>query len=189
MSARTDSVNRSVLTLLALLLLAAGGVGLATSFGAFGSAPDVLPQGLRDFAADQWWFWLVAGAVCLLIALLALRWLLAQLSTDRVGQVDLTSDERDGRTVVHSGAIADAVENEAEALRGVSSASAHLRDERGRRLSVTVDLTDYADIAEVRRILEERVVGHARQALDDPSLPVDIELRPGRSRSGGRGLL
>ena len=34
-----------------------------------------------------------------------------------------------------------------------------------------------------------RVVGHARQALDDPALPVDIELRPGRARSGGRGLV
>jgi hypothetical protein len=51
-----------------------------------------------------------------------------------------------------------------------------------------VDLTDYADIADVRNALEERVVGHARQAVDDPDLPVDIELRPGHSRSAGRGL-
>ena len=28
----------------------------------------------------------------------------------------------------------------------------------------------------------------ARQAVGDPDLPVDIELRPGTSRSGGRGL-
>jgi hypothetical protein len=36
-------------------------------------------------------------------------------------------------------------------------------------------------------VLEDRVVAHARQAIDDPDLPVDVELRPGR-RSGSRGL-
>ncbi len=45
-----------------------------------------------------------------------------------------------------------------------------------------------ADLAEVRHSLEDRTVPHARQALDDPDLPVDIQLRPDRTRSGGRGL-
>ena len=188
MSSRVDTVNRAVLTLWALLLLAAGGLGSALSFGAFGQAPPVLPDTVRSFAAEQPWFWWVVAAVCLLLALLGLRWLLTQLHTDRVGRLDLTTDDRDGQTVVHAGALTDAVEAEVEALRGVSGASAHLRDQRGRRLSLAVDLTEYADIADVRNALEERVVGHARQAVDDPHLPVDIELRPGHSRSAGRGL-
>ena len=190
MNARVDAGNRVALTLLAVLLLVAGGLGLAKSFGAFGD-PDqpVLPQGLRDVAGDQPWFWWAVAAGCLLLALLALRWLIAQLHTDRVARLDLTTDDRDGLTVCHAGALTDAVENEAETLRGVSAASAHLRDARGRRLTLGVDLTDYADIAEVRRALEDRVVDHARQAIADPALPVDIELRPGAARSGGRGLL
>ncbi len=106
-----------------------------------------------------------------------------------MGRLDLTADERDGLTVVHGGALTDAVEDEATALRGVSGASAHLRDSHGRRLSLTVDLSDHADIAEVRDALEGRVVGHARQAVDDPDLPVDIELRPDRVRAAGRSLL
>jgi hypothetical protein len=190
MSARVNGVNRTLLGLLGLLLLAAGGLGLAVSFGAFGDVgAPVLPQGVRDYANDQPWFWWAVAAACLVLALLGLRWLLAQLSTDRVGRLDLTTDDRDGLTTVHAGALTDAVEAEVEALRGVAGASAHLLDRGGRRLTLSVDLAEYADIAEIRQTLEDRVVGHARQAIDDPNLPVDIELRPSKNRSAGRGIL
>ena len=188
MNARVDAVNRAVLTFVGLLLLAAGGLGLALSFGAFGKRPAVLPDAMRNFAKEQSWFWWAVAAACVLIAALGARWLLAQLRTDRVARLDLTDDERDGVTLLHAGALTSAVEDEAKALRGVVGASAHLRDVRGRRLSLTVDLADYADIAELRDRLESELVGHARQATDDPTLPVDIELRPGQARSGGRGL-
>jgi hypothetical protein len=189
MSPRVDAVNRTVLTLLGLVLLAAGGLGLAYSFGAFGEGEHpVVPQGMRDFAQDQGWFWWAVAGGCLLIALLALRWLLAQLHTDRVGRVDLTTDDRDGLTTLSAGALTEAVESETQQLRGVVGASAHLRERRGRRLLLDVDLAEYADIAEVRQSVEDRVVAHARQAVDDPDLPVDVELRPSASRSGGRGL-
>jgi hypothetical protein len=187
MSRRVDTANRTVLTLLSLLLLGGGGVGLAASSGAFGDPPPVLPEAARTFEDDQPWFWWAVAGVCLLIALLALRWLLAQLHTDRVSRLDLTRDDREGRTVVHAGALTDAVETEAQSFRGVVGASARLVEDRARTLRVAVELADYADVAEVRRVLEDRVVAHARQAVDDPDLPVDLELRPGR-RSGNRGL-
>ncbi|CCH89259.1 conserved exported protein of unknown function [Modestobacter italicus] len=189
MSSRVNGVNRTLLTSLGVLLLVSGGLGLAYSFGAFGDGQHPLvPQGMRDLAADQPWFWWAVAAVCLLIALLALSWLLAQLRTDRVGEVDLTTDDRDGLTTLHGGALTEAVETETEQLRGVVGASAHLRDRRGQRLALSVDLAEYADIAEVRAAVEDRVVAHARRAVDDPDLPVDVELRPSASRSAGRGL-
>lgn len=188
MNPRVDTANRLALTLLGALLLVAGGLGLALSFRAFGENPPLLPQRMRDFARDQPWFWWAIAAGCLLVALLALWWLIAQLRVDRATRLDLTTNDRDGLTVVHSSALTDAVKTEAEALRGVSSASAHLREARGRRLSLAVDLTDYADIVQVRHSLEDEIVDHARQAVGDPDLPVDIELRPGTSRAGGRGL-
>lgn len=188
MRSRVDLVNRVVLTLWGLLLLAAGSLGLALGFGAFGAAPRVLPDGVRSYAREQGWFWWAVAGGCLLLALLGLRWLLAQLHTDRAGRLDLTHDDRDGLTVVYASALTDAVEAEARALRGVSDASAQLRDQRGRRLALAVGLTDYADIAEVRAALEGQVVGHLRQAVDDPELPVDVQLRFGASRSAGRGL-
>jgi hypothetical protein len=190
MSTRVNGINRVVETLFALLLLAAGGLGLAVSFGAFGDADTpLLPQDMRDFARDQGWFWWAVAGACLILALLGLCWLLAQLRTDRVGRLDLTQDDREGLTTVHAGALTDAVEDEAQSLRGVVNASAHLLDQGGRRLTLSVDLAEYADIAEIRQTLEDRVVGHARQAVDDPDLPVDIELRPGKTRSASRGLL
>jgi hypothetical protein len=189
MSARVNGVNRTVVTVLGLVLLAAGVLGLLYGADVFGDGPHpVLPQGMRDLAADEGWFWWAVAGACLVLALLGLRWLLAQLQTDRVSRLDLTADDRDGLTTVHAGALTTAVEGEVAGIRGVTNASAHLRDTRGRRLALTVDLTDYADIAEVRRDLEDRVVPHARQAIDDPGLPVDIELRPSTSRSRGRGL-
>jgi hypothetical protein len=189
MSARVDGVNRALLTLLGLVLLAAGALGLAWSFNAFGHGRHpLLPLGMRDFARHQHWFWWAVAAACLIVALLALRWLLAQLHTDRVGRLDLTTDDRDGLTTVSASALTDAVETETEGLRGVTGASAQLLDQRGRRLTLAVDLADYADIAEVRQTLEDRVIAHARQAIDDSALPVDVELRPAASRSAGRGL-
>ncbi|WNV75124.1 alkaline shock response membrane anchor protein AmaP [Geodermatophilus sp. DSM 44513] len=187
MSRRVDTANRTVLALLGLLLAGGGGVGLAAGSGAFGDPPPVLPEQARAYPGEQPWFWWAVAGGCLLVALLALRWLLAQLHTDRVGRLDLTRDDRDGRTVVHAGALADAVEAEARSLRGVLGASARVVEHRGRTLRVAVELADHADVAEVRRVLEDRVVAHARQAVDDPDLPVDVELRPGR-RAGSRGL-
>jgi hypothetical protein len=187
MSRRVDTANRTVLALLGLLLLGGGAAGLAAGFGAFGDPPSVLPEPARRFEDQQPWFWWAVAGGCLLVALLALRWLLAQLHTDRIGRLDLTRDDREGRTVVHAGALTDAVEEEARSLRGVVGASARLVEDRARTLTLAVELADHADVAEVRRGIEDRVVAHARQAVDDPELPVDVELRPGR-RSGRRGL-
>ncbi len=128
------------------------------------------------------------AAGCLLLAVLGLLWLLAQLPTE--GEPHGPHDGR-SRGVDHRAdpALADAVEAEVGKLRGVGGASATVIDRRGRRVDLTVDLTEYADIGEIRRTLEERVVVHARQAVDDPDLPIDIELRPGKARSGGRAVL
>lgn len=182
-----DGTNRAVLALLGLLLLAGGLLGLLLSLGVLApgqAGSPVVPDAVRTFAAQTPWFWWAVAAACLILALLGLRWLLAQLHSDRVGRLDLTDNVRDGLTTVHAGAVTSAVEAEAQTIRGIADASAQLRGEQGHRLDLAVDLTDYADIADVRNQLQERLVPHVRQALDDPELPVAIELRPDRT---GRG--
>lgn len=191
MRTRVDGANRAVLTLLGLLLLAAGAFGLALSLGGFGaqraSAP-LLPTQLRSYADHTPWFWWVVAAGCLMLTLMALRWLIAQLHTDSVSRLDLTTDERDGVTTVHAGAVTNAVESQARTIRGVTDASAHLRGQTLNRLHLAVDLSDYADIAAIRTHLQDTLVPHLRQAIGNPDLPVEIELRPGAARSAGRGL-
>ena len=99
MSRRVDGANRAVLFLLGLLCALAGGLGLATSLGAFGAAPARArsPRQLHRFAADRPWFWWAVAAGCLLLAFLGARWLLAQLRVDRLQRLDLTTDDRTGR--------------------------------------------------------------------------------------------
>jgi hypothetical protein len=179
----TDAGNRAGLALVGGSLLAAGGLGLAVSFGAFGSArasAPVLSETTRQFAASHWWFWPAVCGIALLVGLLALRWLIAQTHTDRTSRIDRSTDPRDGRTILHSGALADAVEDDAQAIPGVLDASAHVTDPPT-ALNLQVDLLNDADIAAVRHLLETRTVVRARAAIAQDDLPVRIELRPGKS--------
>lgn len=183
-----DVANRTGLLIIGLLLTAAGALGLVLSYGGFGAdqaVRPVLPLAWRErVALDPWWWWVLA-AVALLLALLGLRWLLAQLRTDRVGRLELPPGGRDGRTVLHAGALCDAVAADARTVAGVDGASARLAGERRHRLQLAVDLTDQADVAEVWRDLAGQTVARARRVAGDPGLPVDVELRPGR-RAGAR---
>jgi hypothetical protein len=176
-----DRVNRFVLTLLGLLVLAAGAVTLLLAAGVFGerrSERPLLQDNYRDFAdRNAGWFWLVVAAVAAVVALLALRWLLAQLSTARVGSLPLERDRREGETVLRSGAVADAVEQEIEGFRGVSKASARLTGDRYRPdLELSVGLSGTADLGQVRQRIEQRAVAHVRQAVGIPDLPVRVQL-------------
>lgn len=191
MSSRANVVNRLVLTVLGLLLLAAGGLGLALSIGAFGewrASNPVLPDEVATFPDGRAWFWWAVAAVLLLIAMLSLLWLLTQLKTERTTRLDRTTDARDGYTTVHAGALTRAVEDDALGITGVSGASANVHEHRGQRVVLHVELTDHADIARVRSRLEDDVVAHLREGVGDPSYPVTIELRPGAGGTPRRSV-
>jgi hypothetical protein len=191
MSTRADGANRIVLTLLGLLLVAAGGLGLALSLGAFGewrTTYPVLPEEVSSFPDEQPWFWWAVAGAALVTALLALLWLMAQLRTDRVSRIDRTTDAKDGYTTLHAGALTRAVEDEVTGLAGVTSASAHVHYRPRLGLSVTVDMTDSADIDALRTRLEDDVVAHVREAVDEPELPVEVELRPDVRRTPRRSV-
>ena len=192
MSSRANVVNRVVLTVLGLLLIAAGGLGLALSAGAFGAwraTYPVLPQQVSTFPDESPWFWWAVAGVLLLIAVLALLWLLAQLKTDRTSRLDRTTNARDGYTTVHASALTRAVEDEALGITGVTRASATLREHRGQRVFLRVGLADSADVGEVRARLEDEVVAHLREAVGDPLFPVTIDLRPGAGRTPQRSVV
>jgi hypothetical protein len=189
MSSRANVVNRVVLTVLGLLLLAVGGLGLALSVGAFGAwraTYPVLPRKVTIFPDGRPWFWWAVAGVTLLIAVLALLWLLTQFKTDRTTRLDRTTNARDGYTTLRASALTNAVEHEALGITGVTSVSASLRERHGQHMFLRVDLADSADVAEVRTRLEGEVVAHVREGVGDPRFPVTIELRPGtgRARSG-----
>jgi hypothetical protein len=184
-SATGSRVNRTLLTLLGVLLAVGAGLGLALSFGAFGTgraSRPVLDPEISQFASDNaGWFWPVVAAITVLLGLLALKWLTAQLSGDKVGELDLERDRSRGSTRVSSRAVTDAVTAELEGQRGVQGACAKFRgDSREPDLDLTVSVDDSADLGTVRQRIESTTVQHARQALGRPDMRVrlHVELVP-----------
>ncbi|MDT7581018.1 MAG: hypothetical protein QOK35_2282 [Pseudonocardiales bacterium] len=179
-SQATRRVNRIVLALLGLVLTAVGVLTVLAGLGVLGSAiadGPVLVDGASRFAADTPWFWPAVGVGGVVLAALALRWLLIQLRSNHIGDIDVESDRSRGETVLSPGAVTAALDAEIESYLGVDSAHSVLRDHHGRTLLlVKVGLNGRVGVAEIRDAVETRAVAHARQALDEPDLPARIEL-------------
>jgi hypothetical protein len=177
-----DRTNRVMLLLLALALMAAGlGIGGA-SLGLYGrpvqhSSLLANPAG-RFFGEQGAWLWPAIAAAMLIVVFLALRWLAALLfSTDRAGDLRIAAGGPPGRTVLAAGALTEAVSAEIDGYRGVDAARARLIGDPGSpRLVVTVTVEETADLAALRRRIETDALTHARSALDNPDLPVQLDL-------------
>lgn len=183
--ARTDRRNPLGLLLVGLLLVAGGIAALLTSFGVFGrdaAFATVLPEALQRFGREATgWLRIILFVAGVLLFLLALRWLLAQLRIERLGEVLLEPDDRRGQTTMSPAALTDAVRGEGEAVHGVSAVSARLvHDAQHPDLHLLVDLTPRADLREVRAAIENDVVQHARQALSREELPTLVQYRLAR---------
>lgn len=177
----TARLDRSVLVLLGLLLTAAGVLALLLGGGVFGS--DLRSQAVLDNATGRFfgdngaWLWPVIAVVGLLIGLLALRWLVAQLTPTAAGDLQLERPSPHGRTELAPSAVTSAVTRELKGYRGVTGASARLvGDESDPTLRLRVQLDARADVAALRARIEGEAVEHARQALDEPALPVTLDL-------------
>jgi hypothetical protein len=177
-----DRANRTILILFALLLIAVGLDAGAASIGVYGQGTKNStlmdnPTG-RYFGAHGVWLWFVVAAVALVICLLALRWLIALLfSTDRSGDLLIRSSTGAGRTTLAHGALADAVAEEIEGYRGVDSARARLiGDADDPELVVTTVLEETADFTALRQRIETEALTHAREALGNMSLPIQLDL-------------
>jgi hypothetical protein len=164
-----DRLNAAVLTLLALALLGLGGYGLARGYGAFGdarAADPVLTDDMRRFASrNADWFWPLAAVVSLLLAWLGLRWLLAQIATPAVHHLPVRADGAGRTELLASGATA-ALARDVETYGGVRSARARMVGDHPPEVEVTIDVHDDADVAGVRRRIEEHALPRFRTALE-----------------------
>ncbi|MDQ1722207.1 MAG: hypothetical protein QOI26_1941, partial [Pseudonocardiales bacterium] len=121
-----DRTNRIMLILLAIMLIAAGVIGALAGFGALGPVTKhgaLVSNRVGGYFGRQGdWLWPVIAVVAGIVALLALRWLLALLfSTDRAGDLPLTGDRSAGRTTLSPVALTDAVASEIDSYPGVHS--------------------------------------------------------------------
>lgn len=182
MGTRADRLNRLLLSLLALLLVLGGAAGLLASAGVFGNDVSqrlVLDPRVGDTVQQQaGWLWPVVALVFVLLSLLALRWLLAQLRTDRVDDVDLTTARRFGETRVTTAAVTEALVDAVEPLVGVERASARVvRIRRRQWLVLDVRLADRADPGATRAALGGPLAD-LRRVLGEDCPPVRVDLEP-----------
>ncbi|MEV6621014.1 alkaline shock response membrane anchor protein AmaP [Amycolatopsis sp. NPDC051106] len=175
---RPARLNRTVLALLGLLLLAAGGFAVATHFGRL----DVLDPAttlVPGTAVPPAWAWYVTAAVAVLLGLLALRWILAQLTRrppTRTWRFDTDPDR--GRTELAADTAVVPFTEELRAHPGVHQARATLAGTReAPTLALVVTLAHDADPQELREHLAAETLPRLHQALDLEALPVSVEFR------------
>jgi hypothetical protein len=184
------TVNRVLLALVGLVLLAVGGAVLAVGLGApapswwiHGNRHDVLlSDSERTHWRDQGWWWPVVIAALAVLLLLALWWLTAVLRRRRLGAVLVDTGDGAGAQV-RGRALENALTADAETLDGVSRARARLK---GRRTAPTarvrLQLEPHADPEATLDHLTRQTLGHARDAAGLASLPAEVRMRAVKHR-------
>ncbi len=170
-SSRPGRLNRTILLLLGVLLLLVGATarGLATGWlsgllpGVPASDSPVLPEVAFDRLLRQAWVPYAVAGLGLVVAALALRWLLAQLPRrSGTGRIGVGDESGRGVTRLDASTVADAVEHDVEGYAGVRSAHAAVTGGRsGTTLTLSLVVEPDTDV----RALRDRVRDHAQARL------------------------
>ncbi|WP_351225592.1 alkaline shock response membrane anchor protein AmaP [Streptomyces sp. NPDC002133] len=184
-------VNRVLLGLAGLVLLAVGGGVLAAGLGLgvpswwpWSGPDDVLLSGSarQRWRAEGWWWPVVIAALAVLV-LLALWWLVAQLRRSRLAEVLVESGDGEG-ALLRGRALEAVLAGEAEHLDGVARARIALH---GRRTAPTARvrllLEPYASPGETLHRLSTEALTHARDSAGLASLPSEVRLRAEKHRA------
>ncbi|MBT2476958.1 alkaline shock response membrane anchor protein AmaP [Streptomyces sp. ISL-94] len=171
-------VNRILLALAGLVLLAAGVSVLTASWPLGGRHEPLLSEAARRryWHAEGWWWWALLAGLGLCV-LLGVWWLLSQLRRSRLPSVVV--DTGDGAFAVLRGrALEEAVAAEAGALDGVARCRVALRGRRGSpALRVALELEPQAVPADTLAALAGPVLTHARASAGLVDLPTEARLR------------
>ncbi|MEU6949167.1 alkaline shock response membrane anchor protein AmaP [Streptomyces sp. NPDC046316] len=184
-------VNRVVLGLVGLVLVAGGGGVLAAGFDLAvptwwpwkGPSDVLLSRADRLRWRDEGWWWPVVIAVLGVIVLLALWWLLAQLRRARLAEILI--DTGDGEVATVRGrTLETVVAADATAQEGVSRAQVSLTGRRtAPRTRVALRLEPYASPAAALTTLATEALDHARTSTGLSSLPTEARLRAVKHRA------
>jgi hypothetical protein len=185
------AVNRSLLALIGLVLLAGGALLLAGGLNLnqrwhLGLPADwtvtdphhvVLDAADRTrWRADSWW-WPVLFAGLGVLAALGLWWLLAQLHRGTTDQVTVP-DTADVPVRLRGRTLAGAIEAEAEQIPGVSRARVRLLGPPRRpRARIALLLAPGAAPGDVLRALSDGPLANARSSSGLTALPADARIR------------
>ncbi|MGL5930993.1 MAG: hypothetical protein ACRCY8_18835 [Dermatophilaceae bacterium] len=176
MRRRTVALDRAVVLLTGLLLIAAAVAGFVWWRGDLGLSGPLDTAVATDAAEQPWWPWAV-GATGALLVVLGLRWLAAHLRSSRVGALRLPGSGPHGRLTADTGSVARAAGEVLAATPGVRSARGGVDRDRGRlvaRLRATIE--PEADLATVAAA-SDRVAADLRTVLQRDDIRCRVDLR------------
>ncbi|GAA5209424.1 alkaline shock response membrane anchor protein AmaP [Streptomyces thinghirensis] len=179
------TVDRVLLGLVGLILLALGGSVLAIGFGA--PAPswwlhdgphDVL---LGDAERTRWrdagWWWPIVIAALAVLLLLALWWLVAVVRRRRLAEVLVDTGDGEG-AALRGRALEAVLAEEADRVDGVERAKVRLI---GRRTApatrIRLLLAPHVDPGTALNDLTAHALTHARASANLENLPAEVHLR------------
>jgi hypothetical protein len=174
---RPARLNRGLLVVLGLALLAAGGFAVATHFRKLTLLRPDSPLVPGTGLPPAWVLYVVAGAA-IVLGLLTLRWLAAQFTRKPRTQVWRFESGSAGTTALAASVAVEPFVAELAACPGVHDAHATLAGPpTAPRLAAVLSVDQDGDLPEIRRELESTVLPRLRQALDLDELPVTLEFR------------
>ncbi|MFJ8145039.1 alkaline shock response membrane anchor protein AmaP [Streptomyces sp. NPDC096048] len=191
MRAVLRTVDRVLLGLVGLILLALGGSVLAIGFGA--PAPSWwLHQGPHDVLLgeaertrwrDAGWWWPVVIAALAVLLLLALWWLVAVVRRRRLAEVLVDTGDGEG-AVLRGRALEAVLAQEADRVDGVERAKVRLT---GRRTApaarIRLLLAPHVDPGTALNDLTTHALTHARTSANLEDLPAEVHLRGVKHRA------
>jgi hypothetical protein len=180
---RPARLNRSLLAVIGVLLLAGGAFVLLTGLGVLHVRPAAAAL-VTTSAQPLDWVPYIATVAAIVLGLLCLRWLAAQgLRRPKTGTWHLARDRDHGDTRLSAAIATDPLVTDIEGYPGVSGASASLTGGRANpRLYVTVAADPEVDLGSLRGQIAEHAVGRLRQALELDHLPAQIQFQLTGSR-------
>ncbi|HUQ61748.1 alkaline shock response membrane anchor protein AmaP [Lentzea sp.] len=177
-------MNRFLLGLLGLVLLIAGGAAVALHLGVvpwIGGDAALVP----GTALPPTWALVVTAAVAVVIALLCLRWLIAQVPRREVASWRWADEA--GVTRISSSTAAAPFAEEVAAYPGVRKVEAELTGPRtAPNLALVVRAHGDADLRGIRRRIDDEGLPRLREALETPDLRATVEFRMAASKAAAR---
>ena len=176
-----DRTNRVGLTLFGLLVLAVGAAGMIASTGVSGEAfsrRTLFANRVSIYIGHHSWVWYAAAGLCLVITLLALRWIVALLiSTDRAGDIPVPVATHEGTTILRPAALTGAVTREIGTYHGVDTARARIiGDAADPEIVIAVTASQTTDLRALHQRIETQALSHVRHAVGNTSLPIQLHL-------------